>query len=210
MKKLISCLSILLFPLFVGAQDFGVWEQIHYANSTDPISALYRKIVQTRAANKKLPWVKLVKDQLFAAEPHGLLGSNNWNHVPALSNGVVPQGLQQKVAARTQAWQKAIDKNSALRWFKVAAPDAKTIADLPDTHVRYITNFLQAPITVSKQDKRFAPVSAEAYKRFLVRVTLKPSRDARPVHLIFNCFSKQMYVSYPWLEVPGVTFEKLK
>lgn len=210
MKKLVSCLSLLLFPLFVGAQDFGVWEHIHYANSTDPISALYRKIVQTSAANQKLPWAKLVEKQIYAAEPHGLLGSNNWDHVPSLADGVVPQDMQQKVAARTKTWQESIYTNPAIKWFRVSVPDAKAVANLPAEHVHYITGFLQAPITVSKQNKRYTPVSVEAYKRFLVRVTLKPSKDAWPVHLIFNCFSKQMYVSYPWFEVPGVTFEKLK
>lgn len=210
MKKLISCLSLLLFPLLVGAQDFGVWEQIHYANKKDPFSAVYRKIVQARAANQKLPWVKIVKDQLSAAQPHGWLGANNWDHIAALPDGRVSYTNARTYEQRTQAWQKALRANPVLRHFNVSTPDAKPVTAMPQEHADYITAFLQAPIMQDKQDKRFVPVDVEAYKHFIVRVTLKPSKDAWPVHLIFNCFSKQMYVSYPWFEVPGVKFEKLK
>ncbi len=210
MKKLISLLSILLLPLLVGAQDFGVWEQFHSSHAQkNPLNTLYHKVKRAYAARQKLPWVQLVEDQIHAAQPHGFLGSNNWNHILPLSNGQVSLKNYPVFRQRILSWQNALQSNPALNNFEIVTPDTKPVTDMPEAHARYIAAFLKAPTTVGKQNKNFAPVDVDVYQKFLVRVTLKPSQDAWPVHLIFNCFSKQMYVSYPWFEVPGVTFEKI-
>ena len=204
MKKLISILALLCLSFIVKAQDFGVWELAHPRDPNNR-SNIAQSLSRLVAKRQLLPWAKTVERQMYAAQPHGYVGINNIDAISPLITGPVPADIAQRANALTAALQQ----NPVLKKFRFKAPAAKDVATMSEEHLRYILQFLKAPVYVNQADARCTPTGIEAYKHYIVRVTLKPNKELSPVHLIFNCYAQEMYVSYPWLEVPGVGFERL-
>ncbi|MBR5151841.1 MAG: hypothetical protein IKW71_03335 [Elusimicrobiaceae bacterium] len=201
MKNLMLCLALCLFPFAANAQNFNIWNNFHDAHKNKDIVTKLQRAV---ASNEKLPWVKTLQQQMGKAEPQGLMGSNLFDVVSPFQQIPLPARVEQRRALM----QAALTRNPVLRYYRLSIPNPEAVDLLSDEDVRYIVGFLNAPITVQMQDKRYTPVGLEAYKRYLVRVTLKHTPVSSPVHLIFNCYSHEMYIAFPWLEIPGVTFER--
>lgn len=206
MKKYISCLCVLALPLFVSAQNFNVWNSFHESHKGKDIVT---KVDNWFAAHEKLPWVKAVEKEIYRAEPHGYMGSNTWIHITPMLDGKVTYSIARLFEHRTDAVNAALRQNPTLQRFRIVSPDPQVLVNLPDEHMAYILGFLKAPTTVQKADKKYTPVEVKTFQRFLVSVALKPNKNAKPVYLIFNAYTKQMYVAYAKLQVPGVEFKPL-
>ena len=210
MKKTITLVVLCLCALMAQAQDFGVWESLHQGHSNRPdfITLLGRKIQQFRASREKLPWVKQVEKQLYQSQPHGLIGLK-LDVVHSERTPTVPTAIAWLYQKRTQTWKNAMDGNSLLKRFTITTPRPTDVANMSENNVLYLLHFLQNSLTVQTADKHYLPTDVQTYQRYLVRVTLQAPGEKFPVHLIFNCYTHEMYISYDTMFLPKVPLTPL-
>ncbi len=203
MKKTTILASIFIsLASFTFAQDFGVWEYTRGPHAgMDKISRyIYRKITGLFAPQKAaLPWVKTVQQQIYRATPHqGLIGGVVRDYIPRPS---VPPFTAQQARVITPAvnkWQQALQQNQPLRLLRVQVVNPQEVSSLSNSEVERVALFLTGKVNM--------PAEHRAYKHYMVRVTLT---QAPAIHLLFNCYLKELYVVRDPAHLPAVTLEEI-
>ncbi len=202
MKKVLLLASVLIgWASVTFAQDFGVWEYSHdtHASMNKVERYIYRKVVGMFASKEAVfPWVKTVQQQIYRATPHqGLVGGIVKDFIPHQS---VPLTQQQSRAITpiVNQWNKALNQNQSLYFFRVQVLRPRDVLSLQDAEVKQLASLLTGKINL--------PVEHHAYKHYLVRVTL-PGNS--PIHLLFNCYMKEIYIVRDVNALPNIPLEEL-
>ena len=212
MKKLNYLLVCLLaLPLTAAAQDFGVWEATH--DTRGSMSHLERKLISAlknvfTPAPANLPWAKSVRNQRSRALPHGGLVGLKMDYILPQTNVRLTGETAPVVRARVAELQPLVDKHPVLQHFHFKILRQQDLADLPPAQLNFMEDFLMAPVTQGSHPKA-SPSSVQEYAHYMVRVTLQAPGESIPVHLLFNCYTQEIYVAYGKAELPGIVLEPL-
>lgn len=200
MKRILLSLFIVnLYVLNANAQNFNVYNNFQPTRKNAIFSEwLSRRIT---AQSTPLPWVQAVQVQVKKTHPQaGVLRCFMRDGIPAQ---IQPE-VSPVVRERLDRWQKAHDENKALpRFFVKALSPKMDVAQFSEEQVAQVEHFLKTGYGSAIDS--ITPQRVQTFQRFLVGVILPPAAPGKArVHLLFNCFDNEVYVSYDLSNVPGV------
>lgn len=182
------------------AQDFRTWDSFHEGNKNKHslISRALDKLFAPRPA--KPAWVQAIEKQVRNITPNGglLVGPIVTDYVPSQPEPAVATHQQQAVHTAKQAWQQALSKHPApVYGFQVKVLRPQDVAALSPAEVKNVTDVLSGTVAAPEM---------EVYKHYIVRVTLP---GEQPIHLLFNCYMRELYVVRGNANLPQVRLERM-
>ena len=201
MKKIIT-IGCLLCTLSMGAfaQEFRTWDSFHegHKNRSNLLDRALDYLFAPRPA--KLPWVKAVENQVHKATPrNGIIGGIITDYVNYQPRVSLTQVQAARISPAVESWNEALKKNrSVLNRFHVKVVRSQDIMALSEQEVKQIKSFLTGTVNVS--------ADVEEYQHYMVRTTLQ---GEQPIHLLFNCYFKEIYVIRGNTKLANVPLEKL-
>ena len=160
-----------------------------------------RTLTHLVTAGPKPAWVKAVENQVQKATPrNGMVGGIITDYVNYQKNAPVPPAQAAAVNAARSAWEKALHQAGfPLNRFNLRIPNPQEVATLSPAEIENVENLLRAtPIP--------GPDNVKEYKRYMVRVTLPG--DEQPIHVLFNCYFKEIYVVRDTAHLRNVPLEE--
>ncbi len=199
--------KIILSVVAVSLSAVAVYAQHTPGNvQAAPKNGVLDEWLSRRVAAQSTPlaWVTAVKEQIKKATPaSGLFVAFMRDAITArIQPDVTPA-----VRARLDRWQKAQQENRALPHFFIKALTPQLdVAKLSEKQVAQVEYFLKTgygtPIA------RITPQRVQKFKHYLVGIILPPAEAGNPrVQLLFNCYAKEVYVTYDMTQVPEIPVE---
>ena len=203
MKKLVWLLGMLcVYPLAVQAQQLNAWNGFNAAGKNGIVSDWLDRHITAQTV--PLPWVTAVQKQLHKTN------SKNALLRCLIRDGIAAQvqpATAPHVRERLDYWQQACDENHALPHFFVKALNPQLdVNSLSQEQVEQIAHFLKTGYGTPVPS--ITPQRVQTFAHYLVGVILPPvSKDKPRLHLLFNCYANEVYVTYDLTRVPGVPIE---
>ena len=198
MKKILIVIGLLVsLATGIFAQDFRTWGSFHEGHKNRG-SLLDRALDKLFSSSAKPNWVKEIEKQIHYVTPNTgrLVGPIITDYVHAQPNAEVTTDQRQAVISATQSWQEALNKNkNPINRFRIKTPRPQDVAALSQTEVQDVHALLDGSRMNDKVD---------VFKHYMVRVTLSGSQ---PIHVLFNCYLREMYVVRGDVQLPGVPLE---
>lgn len=198
MKKILIILGLLVsLATGISAQDLRTWNSFHEGRQNRS-SMLDRALNKLFSSAFKPTWIKEIEKQVRYVTPNDgrLVGPIITDYVHAQPNAAVAAHQRQTVNSASQAWQKALDENkNPINRFRVKTPRPQDVAALSQAEIQNVSALLAG---TRANDK------VEVFKHYMVRVTLPGSQ---PIHVLFNCYLKEMYVVRGNAQLPNVLLE---
>ena len=201
MKKYLLMTIMLALCTAAFAQDLGVYESAH--ETKNPLEVLYNKITRYIASQQKVPWAKSINRQHRAAFPHRSVGLK-FDYILPRKDTPVPARLAATVNPRVALWQRALQSNPVLNRYVIKLSDAQYVADMPVKQVNLLARFLRNPVTVAAADPRYFPQQIQELSHYLVLLTFETGPQDAPLHLVFNCYTQEMFVTPGRTDVLGL------
>lgn len=200
MKKILIVAGLLVsLATGIFAQDFRTWGSFHDAHQNRG-SFLDRALDKLFFSSASKPnWIKEIEKQVRYVTPNDgrLVGPIITDFVPAQPNAPISADQHQAVNGANQAWQEALNKNkNPINRFRIKTPRPQDVAALSQTEVQNVSALLSGDLTTDKVD---------VFKHYMVRVTLIGSQ---PIHVLFNCYLREMYIVRGNAHLPGVPLER--
>ncbi len=203
MKRYIFILAALLSAGVLPAQDLGVWEYTHdtHAGARHLTRQLVRTVKNALARHTKpQQWLRQVQQQTYAAVPQQPGDIRRpYLVLPAVP---VPANIAPVYTQRVSYWNRALQEQAALPFFKIKTPRPQDVAAMSTAESAYIALFLQGSQSIY-------PLDIQTYQRYLVKVTLQEPHSIQLIHLIFNGYTREVYPAYGDPHLPGVVLEEL-
>ncbi len=198
MKKLIILSYFLLSTLPAIAQETA---------SSNLFQQLHHKISRYITVQQKLPWVQAVQRRYHAATPTRSV-EIKWDFLAPRQTPALAAGPHQKAKRYLSVWQQALRTNTVLGHFILKIPNPIDVETLSLTQANFLLRFLRNGTTVGTAQARYVPTKTEEFEHYLVRLTLQPAPQEKPLYLIANCYTRELFVSLsPQLE--GLPLEPL-
>lgn len=197
MKKILLLLCVASCALTASAQNFRMythsWERT--GRSSQKLENFLTRLFAPAPA--KPAWVKAVENQVHKATPHrGIVGGVITDYVNYQKDAPTLSAAAQQAKAK---WNNALHENrNPLNRFKVRVPVVQDIEALDGATVSRVEQFLAGKMNLK--------VAVQEHERYMVSITLQ---DPVPVHLLFNCYFKELYVVRGDTYLPGVPLEPL-
>lgn len=197
MKKILLLLCVASCALTASAQGFEPYT--HQWERRGPSSLKLERFLNRlfAPAPAKPAWVKAVENQVHKATPHqGIVGGVITDYVNYQKDAPTASAAVQQAKNK---WNNALHENrSPLNRFKVRVPVVQDVEALDGTTVARVEQFLAGKMDLN--------VAVQEHEHYMVSVTLQ---DAVPVHLLFNCYFKELYVVRGDTRLPNVPLEPL-
>lgn len=171
------------------------------------LSRVYHKITRYVAGQQKLPWVRAVERQRARAFPMHTVGLK-WNYLPPQPQPPIVGEHSNKLVENLLRWQQNLSRHKLMYNFTLKILVPPQMRTLSDQQAQALTLFLQNGITAGTANPRYVP-KAEEFEHYLVRLTLPAGPSQKPLYLIANCYTQELFLSVqPTL--PGLSLEPLR
>lgn len=199
MKKWMVLISLPVL-LALGAQTAAAQE--------NPLSRIYHKITRYVARQQKLPWAAAVERRRRAAMPTRSV-EIKWDYLSPISTPQLTPAQQQALGPRLEIWQQSLHAHGIMHDFVLKILRPEEIQTMTAQQADFLTRFLQNGITAGTANPRYVPAKAEEFDHYLVRLTLQTAPRQKPLYLIANCYTRELFLSVqPTL--PGLPLEPLR